>query len=400
MLGNPTHELPRAIKEALTGTSGSPSSSNKFVTDLDSRVHPATQTVTGLMSKEDKIKLDALTTSEGEPEILNSVDKFQLLNLFRALFDANSEILLIPENTLLNTVFYDMFIDSSKIESMTNIQMMGNRAQLAIQGSYTLFDDCEDLTGINGAWTSYTLTTGVGTSSIATSPDWKTTGTNSIKVSFSAREFHDIYGMVQTLTNKDWTAYSGIVADFKCNVPGMMVCAQVRQNNSWQTVYATSLDGVGNNLNVVMQLPSSRSTIRGIRIGFYNTDYMGAGFGYIDNIRFITGSATPAASGSIVTTTRTYTKDIIDVIVTDKRTFPTETGSITLDISLDGGTHWKSNVSINNLHLTYSGGLLETADGGVAWNNKRNLKLRYNIVRGSDNVSPVLDDYVALVSRG
>jgi len=396
----PTRELPRDIKEALKGTSGSPGSGNKYVTDLDSRVQPVTQSIDGIMAKEDKVKLDKLTTSLGEPDMLNAIDKFQLLNLFRALFDANSEVLLIPENTLLNTIFYDMFLDSSQIETTTNIQLMGNRVQLAIQGSYAAFDDCEDLTGTSGPWTSYTSTTGLGTSSIALSPDWKTSGANSVKVSFSAREFHDIYGMNQTLSNLNWTSYSGIVADFKCNIPGMMVCAQIRQNSSWQTLYATSLDGVGSNLNVAFQLPSVKNSVRGLRIGFYNTDYMGTGFGYIDNIRLVSGAITPAASGSIVTTTRTYDKDIVDLIITDKRIFPTETGSITLDVSIDGGLHWKSNVSINALHLTSVGGLLETADGGSAWTNKRNLKLRYNLVRGSDDVSPILDDYVTLTSRG
>jgi len=399
MLRFPQVELTRDQKEALSGTFGEPAVDNKYVTEDDPKFNPATQATTGLMSAQDKTKLDNLSTSLGEPSVINAVDKFQMMNMFRALFDANSEVVLLPE-LVPNIVRFDLFQDNSKIETLTNTVLMGGSVRLGIQGSTTLWDGCENLTSPEGtSWISYN--SGSGSTSIESSTEWSTQGSRSFKLNINCRAYHDQYAAETTwTTTRNWGGYSAIMVDLNSQIDQIQALLQIRNNTTWQGLSYLSIDDSDFNKNVIIPIVGTRTAVRGIRIGFYNIDFIGPGFGYIDNIRLVSGSLDYHASGSVVTTTRTSPTPITDLLVTDKRIFPTNTGSMSLDVSLDGGLHWKSNVSTNTiLGTANSFDPLFRADGNVPWTNRVGLKLRYNFVRGSDGESPRLDDYATIISR-
>jgi hypothetical protein len=329
---------------------------------------------------------------------LTPVDKFQMLNIFKSLFYSNAEGVAMP-SLLPNNIVYDPLVSTAGMSTVSGVVASGNQIQLAIQGTTSSFDDCTDLVSTSwGNWTAYK--SGTGTCTITSAADWYTTQPNSFKLSFQCSAYHEVYAALASNTAgnaTDWSGYSAVMFDAWTDVDQMQGFLQVHSSGAWQTLKAVSMDSNGTNFNVVIPLPSSRAAVKGMRIGFYNNNYIGDGFGYIDNIRLVTGSTLPVANGYFVTTTKVTPVDITGVIITDKRMLPTNTGSITVDVSLDGGSHWKSNVATDTSLSAGFGGILERADGTVAWNTKRNLQLRYNFARGSDNLSPMLDDYAVII---
>jgi hypothetical protein len=89
-------------------------------------------------------------------------------------------------------------------------------------------------------------------------------------------------------------------------------------------------------------------------------------------------------SGSYTSPIYTYTTNISKLLIFDKRYFfHPSCGAISLDISLDGGAHWKTNITdITQVLDAGIGGILENPDTG-GWSVKTQLRIRYNISRGS-----------------
>jgi hypothetical protein len=97
-----------------------------------------------------------------------------------------------------------------------------------------------------------------------------------------------------------------------------------------------------------------------------------------------------AYPGSFTSTTTTSLIDIYEVAVHYDyvTTFNT---SVDMDISLDGGNHWKTSIGqlkFENWLSTKAGGVLETADGSVPWDNKRNLVVRGHLLSTTNQETP------------
>lgn len=368
--------ITRDEKDAMKGTFGSPSDINRYVTDTDTRLDLASNTNSGIMSSADYILLHSLGSGS-----LSGLTDLQMAMLAQAahnlLGDETGELLALP--AILEYMNVETFTDGilSSGSSVTNLSRNGGRLALKPDSSNNiqLLDDCTS----TSSWSTYNPDNVSGFSHSV--EYWDLVGQNALK---------------QTLINSgslnnDWYL---ITANYRrhnmSNVYGFLMTTKMTADNNpitagWDNSYSRCVkqDIKDNSFFEDFWVPfKSAQSVSDMTIGMYTMFPASPMYAWFSNIRAVVGGyPTMTASGYYLSPTYTYTNDIKDVIVVEHIDIRDhQDGTTQLDISLDGGAHWATNKAVNTMLNVAAD--LPNADG-TPWDNKKNLKLRYTINRGS-----------------
>lgn len=318
-----------------------------------------------------------------------------LSNLVEGIFKAGYEHFNLAEE--IPYLFVDFFTDSNLIESQSDIEILDGDIELRFGTIIEEEHNCDNITywsegnlGGAGELTLDTSDYNYGTGSIKgeITSNW---GFNNLgyQIVFDANAYNG--GTNLDITNSDLMRIT-----MKSTRLNSQVRIQIINDTAGNSTYFYHTFSTTDWEDVVFDISSeNRDSVSEITIQFqqyffdlYSVNYDRIQFGNIDSY---------ASSGSLTSITKTLEHNIIFYklligVHWDKVTNDTD---LTLDISLDGGNHWKTNIPLYHFNVwvtTDSGDLLENPDSG-SWDNFQNLKARFNLSTEDNSVSPILNDY-------
>ena len=376
--------LTRDEHDALQGTVGNPSDSNRYLTDQDPRILPASNTNSGTMSASDYVLLHTLAS--GSISGLTDLQMAMLAQVARSLLvDGSENVLALP--ILQKYINIDTFNDGILLpgSTVTNLSRNGGKLTLKPDSStnISLLDDCTS----TSSWNTYNPSSNgasEGVPGFSHSVEyWDLIGQNALK---------------QTLVNassvdNEWYE---IAANYrrhnKSNCYGFLVTTKISADNNpilagWDNRYNRCVkQNIDDDLFYEdFWIPfSAAHSVTDMTVGIYCMFPASPLVVWFSNIRAVTNNEPVMATSGVYTSKTTiYDTNIRDVIVIDSINLKDDQdGSWQLDISLDGGTHWKTNIVANTVLNVATD--LANADGN-AWNNLKNLQVRYTLTKGAYN---------------
>lgn len=375
--------LTKDEKRALQGTEGTLGETNRYVTHSDTRVAPSSSTNTGTMSASDYTLLHSL--GSGSTSGLTDLQMAMLAeNAASVLRDEHAESLglsILQQYQNLET-FKDGIMPTGS--SHTNLSRNGGKLALkpdTAATTITLLDDCTS----TASWNTYNPSStgsGAGTTGFShTVEHWDLVGQNALKQTL-------ING---SSLNNEWYM---IAANYRSynqnNAHGLLLTTKITADNNpitvgWDKRYSRC---VKQNIDSGLfyedfWAPFGGSmSISNMTVGMYNMFPASPMYAWFSNIRAAVDSPpVMVPSGTYTSKTATYTTNIKDILIVDVLELSDEQdGTWQVDVSLDNGAHWRSNVAVNT--ITNIAASLANPDSGT-WNNLRNLKLRYTLTQGS-----------------
>ena len=298
-----------------------------------------------------------------------------------------------------DNVFVDTFSDMSKIDANTNIQVLNGRVTLDSTQTLVQYESCDAI----GPWLWQYSTE--GNFSIDTVVQKE--GTGCFKLSDTTvggsyvGQFRN-YIRKYINPNEDWSAYGEFGIWVRSTVAGSKVRMRIYNQSPFASVFAEYTIQAAN-------------TWEWFAIDISQMDHSAIYYVYIWMERravpydlFIDDmnrGTTPIydASGSFENVTiqphaDDSHHDIYEMLLLNEFEEIPDT-TVTFDLSLDGGTHWLTGLGYHHFEnwlQTVSGGYLETADASVAWDNKRNLKMRFNLATTDTSVTPEINGLSAI----
>jgi len=325
-------------------------------------------------------------TSEVQQSLASKAvaDYAQVYGIFRRIATSHDEVWVLSEE--IDFVSIDFFKNDNKLETLHQVSLVsGTSLTLDTQSTPVILDDCDST--MNWVEAEYNAE---GNFSLDTQVKYQ--GDASIKVTITKtglREFR--YRIRKILSpSQDWSNYDLI---------------KVWVRGSPATNFGVRLCINGKDFVSSDFIVSGDSWVQlSFDIGTYSGRDSVSDFGFqftreavqyscnFDLVELV--DVAYYESGYAISKTVSLDKDVEKVFLGVYDLSPPDTW-ISYDISLDGGTHWKSNILPESWLSTLSGGVLETPDTGT-WNNKRNLKLRMNLFTTSSSYTPELDDYILM----
>ena len=387
--------LRKKTVQALDGTNGTPSSVNKFVTNEDTRLTPATSIKDGIMTKEDKTLLHGL--AEPTPQTIAELDIFYLANLGNTILQ-DEEASPLSSSLVSKYLILETFQDgATPIGSITtNMSRNANALTLGIDPNstnITVVENCDNINDINKYSTGFS-----SDMEITQVTNWLNGG-NAVQLYLDTTDYFRNY-----ILWKDYSASNvrGMVVSTKVNtLDAMLICGW-----DYNTTSRQRRRYIQPNLyyeDYYIPFEGSQS-MQQMAVGLYVDTGNNPCTAVFDNIRICRNTDPKLyASGRYESPVYAYDTDINKILMFDKRYFfHPSCGTIQLDISLDGGVNWKTGITnINVILASTAGGILENPDTG-SWASKRELKLRYTFTRGiftdpSPFHSPQLGGYGVVV---
>lgn len=297
----------------------------------------------------------------------------------------------------------DYFKGMTKIDTYNNVLLEGGDYHRAILTSTTTqipWDDCESLTPADGSWVEYNY---ANEGAISLDAVIFKEGSHSIKANYTKFGGTGVgsyrYSVRRIISpSLDWSAYTKLSFWVKSTLIGSKLRIISRNFNPYVElfVYHTFATTDWELVTIDMSGVSHQEVYD---ILFFFTKEASAYQVNIDDFQ-LESDLVYDTSGWLESITKVpvNNRSVYEMLVGVQCDLPANT-VITMDISLDGGNHWLTDIGLlwfENWLKTNIGGVLEKADGGVAWDNKKNLKVKFNLSTTDTAVTPKLDDYVVL----
>ena len=289
----------------------------------------------------------------------------------------------------IKNFFIDPILNTSYFETLSNVSQSGNSLKLTDTSLQTIFDNIEG----TFYWVEFYY---VDNGTVVQSNLNPFEGTYSIRCEFISGTGNWGYGIRRNVSNENWSGYDHMTFRVNSNSTnriyiylgdssgaGKWVLYQIQNTKTWEEVNV-SFDSW------------TRTSVSDIRL--YFTLESSATVMYIDYF-VLHGTPSYSSSGYALTkvipinsSSDLYYSELLLGINKDDDDLDVE---IKMDISLDGGNNWKTNINPDKFtlwHSTESGGILETPDSGT-WLNKKNLKIKFNFTTSNSTKTPTLYDW-------
>jgi len=323
------------------------------------------------------------------------MDRFQcgcLANHLVAAFLGDDETYIRLDDA--SNALVDFFADSSKIESSADISVVGGEVTLDANTTDTQYDALDAVA--TPPWYEVWYS---GDGAFALDTSVYNEGTGSLKMTHTSTGTEQLwYGIRKNIGSyQDWSSYGAVKIDIKTSIPNVQVQFGLYSSGSpIQYFYYTT-----SSTNWETAIFDISSASRGsvyycyFRLTRKSTSYTCN----LDNWRRVSNPIYDT-SGSLTSYAQVI-QNGLDVyeILPYVNGFEAPFTSLSMDISLDGGNHWKTGLGIPRAvdwWQTTAGGVLETADASEAWDNKKNLKVRFNLTTTDTEHTPTLDDYFVI----
>jgi hypothetical protein len=322
---------------------------------------------------------------------IGGINALEILNTCRLIFDANYEE-MFAEERLPATVKVDFCQDLDKMFSYSNVALDGaGGIRFLSTSSGTSKDSFDSITG----WTEV-KNPSKGAISLNTNMTYVHEGTGSMKVDTVD---DSEYGLSKTLSPlQNWSTY-GTVKFWVYNVTeGMTVRFKINGGGGGKESDWITIPLVGWNLitiSIVGWNAGALAAVTSIMLNFKATKKI-AHTVYVDDLRVFGTSLTYNTTANVVWSLPATTVNITYAFFYVNMAEPPAAVTYTYDISLDGGTNWRTDVAPKLFLDTGTGGVLETPDTG-SWANRLNFRFRANFSSTDNTQTFIFDDIVMMV---
>jgi hypothetical protein len=330
----------------------------------------------------------------------NKKELAELATLISNTFQTNQEKFI--QESELDNVLVDYFLDTTKISAQTNTELINGELVLTSTSTDAQYESCDAITDF-----SEETNTTEGAISLDTTIFHE--GTGSLKADYTNTNLLGRgtfrYGIILDVNQKsgsdqDWTVYDELKFWVKSSTSGRSLRVLVFDTTTLNTTYQEYTTSSTNWEQVTIDLTQyARSTVNYV---FFQFRKESATYSFnIDDIE-LAGSIVYSASGSSTSIEKTAPEslDIYELLIGIKYLLPTLDTNITIDLSLDGGSHWLTGIGLlyfENWLSTASGGTIEKADGSTDWDSITSVQIRFNLSTSDTDYSPIVDDYAIIM---
>jgi len=295
-------------------------------------------------------------------------------------------------------ILIDNLTDTSKIETQTNTTFSSGKITLEDTAVGTLWENLDSIAN----WVEISYTADAILSLDTT--DFRE-GTGSMKIDYNTHGSSSIYryAIRRNISSPylDWSSYDSLKFWAKSSHIGSKIRVYMRNYSpyAYSYFYHTFTTTEWELVTFDLTMISPRSSI-----AYFYMYFTQESENYIVNIDDMQLYPTSIyqTSGSIETKTvspidgRKFFEFLLN---TNFKITPPET-NITLDISLDDGHHWLTDIGeqefTGNWISTAEDETLEFADGDTPWDNIKNLKFKINLTTTDTSMTPEVNSYGAV----
>jgi len=318
-------------------------------------------------------------------ERVATVDYAQIYGIFRRVARAHDEQWPLPEE--LDVASVDFFKSGDKLETLYRTSLISGTSLTL--GAYTVtsatLDNCESLKD----WSEAEFADD-GKLDLDTQVRYQ--GNASLKVTYTktgAEEFR--YRIKKTLrAPQDWSDYVFLRVWVRgSSATNFRIRLCINEKDFVSSDFVVSGTGWVQLYFDISACDRSSVTSFGFQFTKESVQYSCN----LDQIELV--DARYYGTGYAISRTVELSKNVEKVYLGVYDLSPAIITSVSYDLSLDGGSHWKTNVLPERWLSALPGGALETPDSG-SWSRKDRLKIKFNLSTTDSSYTAELDDYILM----